>query len=263
MTEDIWQHLDEWLSKGGYPLEMQVARHFRDARWRVVQAEFYTDPDTQTSREIDLVAYRQADFDGRVVRMSLVVECKSTSRNPWVLFTDGSIRLPEGEQVTQNAASHYGTIVLRELSKVASFANLQMFQLPERPGYALREAFGGKADNAYKAVMSVTNAVAALSKEVGAVAEIMFPMVVIEGRLFECYLKEDNQPTFGEVNGGVLVWRRPVAQRPYAFVKVVTTAGLAELVGNADLAVTELLAHGKRIEQAMGRRARKPGNRRE
>ena len=54
MENDLEKRVADWLKTQGYPLEMRVASALREVGFDVSQSEYYNDPDTQTSREIDV-----------------------------------------------------------------------------------------------------------------------------------------------------------------------------------------------------------------
>jgi len=89
----IEEKLHTWLEAQGYPLEMRVAKAFQIAGARVIQSEYYTDPSTEESREIDVVADWQTRIDNLLVRVSFVIECKSSKDKPWILFVSPNVRL--------------------------------------------------------------------------------------------------------------------------------------------------------------------------
>ena len=64
-----------WLREGGYPLEFETARQLRGAGLAVEQGRHCTDPITQKSREVDVVA-RLMDPMSHGVRVYQVAECK-------------------------------------------------------------------------------------------------------------------------------------------------------------------------------------------
>lgn len=55
--KDIEKEIRKWLKNQGYPLEMKVASQFRDAGFDVTLSNYYTDPENQANREIDVVAF--------------------------------------------------------------------------------------------------------------------------------------------------------------------------------------------------------------
>src|SRR4051794_17961952 len=71
----------KWMLGSGFPLEMQTARAFRDRGFRVEQARYHRDPETQKLREVDVIATGANDG----VALTFVLECKDSSA-PWILL---------------------------------------------------------------------------------------------------------------------------------------------------------------------------------
>jgi hypothetical protein len=163
MAEDeLSGKVKAWIQIQGFPLEMQVAEAFLKAGFRTVQADYYTDPDTQTNREIDVVASSQADYGRHVVRLNVVAECKVSKDKPWVLLTSSRPKLSPTAQVAQQAANHSGEKLLMRAAKMEAYQRLALFRSPERPAYGVLQAFSSGNDAAYIASMSAAKAAAAL-----------------------------------------------------------------------------------------------------
>lgn len=82
----------QWLRDGGYPLEYETARMLRLAGWYAEQGRHYSDPrKPDVVRETDIVA--EAPITGPV-RFLLVVECKVSEDNPWVVLTSPTTPRP-------------------------------------------------------------------------------------------------------------------------------------------------------------------------
>jgi hypothetical protein len=225
----------EWLRTEGYPLEMQVAAAFRKSGFQTIQSEFYDDPDTGKPREVDVHASMQREIAATLVRVSFSVECKVSRDKPWVLFSTGDALLAEPATVAQRAATPLGQRFLYGLAWQKAMQRLPLFALPARPSYGLAQAFGG-ADRAYEAVMSAAKA-AAVSVREGAnshgLCEIVFPVVVLDGRLFEAFLAEDGSARTLETASGTLIWRQQIVGMPHTIVAIVTLADLDSFLRQA------------------------------
>jgi Holliday junction resolvase len=103
-----------WLNEQGYPLEMRVASALQQRGYRVVQSEYFFDPESGDSREIDVVAFKQKKTNGVLFRISLLIECKRSTDKPWILFTSGATHLADPARVTQRAANSLGRHFLHE-----------------------------------------------------------------------------------------------------------------------------------------------------
>jgi hypothetical protein len=91
---DLQQKVESWLNKTGYPLEMRVARAFRGIEekiaWYSEANTTYYDPETGTTREVDLRAFcmpTDSQEDGITISVDMDLECKSTT-TPWVILRE-------------------------------------------------------------------------------------------------------------------------------------------------------------------------------
>ncbi len=90
VSGDELEAVERWLEKSGHAFELRVARIFRTAGARPVDLSFpYTDKNTGVQREGDVLAhFRWESIQGVPASIEAVVECKSGSDKPWVLFYD-------------------------------------------------------------------------------------------------------------------------------------------------------------------------------
>ena len=244
----------EWLETQGYPFEMVVAREFQSAGFRVFQSDYYSDPETNTPREIDVIAYLQEDVGSCLVRISFCLECKSSQDKPWIIFTSEDIQLAPPARIVQRTASIFGTLLLKKLVSVKEVQSLNMFSLPQRAGYGITQAFTSGKDIPYEATVGAAKCAVAkalkadiVSKTQQPVCEIMFPIVVTNGKLFECHLNETNEVVISEIEMGVLVWRNPLARLPHTIIRISTVKDLPNLVQNAKEIALKLLNCKKEI----------------
>src|SRR5690348_1970744 len=90
MSDSGKESVAKWLRSQGYPLEMSVARAFRQAGFRVTQGRYYEDPQSHEWREIDVAASwaitRAGDTDVSRIAVTVAAECKLSRDKPWVLF---------------------------------------------------------------------------------------------------------------------------------------------------------------------------------
>lgn len=82
------------LQKSGFPLEIEVSSFLEERNWVVVSSPSYHDYDSQTRREIDLVAVRTLNVDSRgnkldpyELHLTLVMQCKKSTKYHWVFYT--------------------------------------------------------------------------------------------------------------------------------------------------------------------------------
>jgi hypothetical protein len=226
----------EWLSGQGFPLEMKVARHFGASDFDVIQSDYYSDPKTGVSREIDVHAYKQNEIGKLFLRLSALVECKAGASKPWIVFTSDTIQLADRARVTQRSASALGHYWLRQVSLNDKLAQLSIFQIPSRPGYGVTSAFSDRVDVPYTALMAAAGAADAEREKIdhyessSGFAVVQFPIVITEAPLFECFLAEDGGLELNEIDQSVIVWRNPVYRMPHCMVHLVQVSAMASFV---------------------------------
>jgi hypothetical protein len=238
--ETLEDRLNQWLETQGYPLEMAVAAAFQRAGYRVFQSDYYLDPESSDFRQVDVVARCQRDIEGILVRMTFAIECKLSRDKPWILFTSPQAVLAARASVAQRAASSIGQTLLWKLAPRAEIQDLPLLRLGNRCAYGMTQAFTSGEDVSLSASMSVAKAADARAREAtqatgvqGYFGEIIFPVIIIDGKLFECYLNADSEQMLQEVSQGVLVWRNQMVGMPHTIIHVVTLAGLDDFIAQA------------------------------
>ena len=215
--------ISEWLKDQGYPLEMLVAKKLQENRFRVFQSDYYSDHDSgNTSREIDIYAHKQTEIKGILFRITLVIECKYSSQKPWLLFSSKGTRIAKPAQVAQRVASNLGSIILMKLAHNKEIQDLPLFSLPNNCGYGITQAFTSGKDVPYEAITTaskcalskVSKANEAFDKQ-GPLAEIIFPIVIVDGKFFDCHLNDEFETEISEIECGHLVWRNQIAREPH------------------------------------------------
>lgn len=76
----------DWIARTGYRLEFQTAEQLRTSGLgSVFQGQFYPSPNSSDLREVDVVGSTPVPIRENVaVHITLIVECKYTSGTPWV-----------------------------------------------------------------------------------------------------------------------------------------------------------------------------------
>jgi hypothetical protein len=246
---ELESKIKTWLEEQGYPLEMRVACAFRRAGFRVVQSDYYKDPTSGTQREIDVVAHTDRHFEGLLVRVEFVIECKSSKSKPWLMFCASDQRLADPARVAQRPASQIASHGLHKLAQREDIQRLDLFSVTHPPAYGLTQAFTSGADVAYSALTTVSAAAAAAVIEANQysvpkrpVAQIVFPAVAVEGKLFSCVLQDDASIAVAEVQHGTLLWRNQAAGEPHTIVTLVVVSELSGFANRAFSAASQFLS---------------------
>ncbi len=236
MTDSIESNIKDWLKKQGYPLEMRVASAFQEQGFSITQSDYFRDPESDKYREIDVIASigTFADEERHILfNISFVVECKNSNEKPWLLFQGLSEGLSIGTEIALRQANEPGRVALLEMSLQEDMKTNELFKLPSRLSYGITRAFGDKADVPYEAVLATCKATNALAQrpEVWSenrisAGEIFFPVVLVEGKLFECFLNTKNEINLLQTNRGTLIFRNPAVGSDRTVVDVITLDGL-------------------------------------
>lgn len=232
----------EWLERGGYVLELEVARALN--RWGAVvdQGYHYTDPVSGKDREGDLRAWVPlnpgSDGDGPLHRLQLFIECKATNA-PWIFFVgeaSGAIGPWQPGRNTQNSCG----ICESTLAAVWEMGRAQ------HVAYAVTEKHNASAaDHAYQAVQQVTSSVIAEYIEdihwaghdtlLGETTDVAMPVVVTTSPLIACALDYSGGVTLREVDRILIRATRtevPAERGDGIHVAVVRAAALESLLGD-------------------------------
>jgi hypothetical protein len=192
-----------WLESQGYPLEMRAASIFRAAGFQVVQSESYVDQESGKLREVDFVCSH--DDEVGFVSTKIVVECKSGDK-PWIVFSS--------PHVLENYNRYFAYAILSSDMKSALLKceydlirrKLSWVEKPRRTGYSVVQAFKQNEDEAY----GVSQALVKAARAQLPIAEpavhpkqqfaTVFPVLVIDSPLFECYLGDKGSVQLAEVS---------------------------------------------------------------
>lgn len=232
MEKDLKKRVTDWLEKQGYPLEMRVASALRDVGFAVSQGEYYDDPDTKTSREIDVIAVKTDEYD--ILETSIVVECKRSADKPWVLFTSETHESGRDITLTYAVMSLSAREKLVKLSKKGfdkSMQDLLWLNKSKKTAYGMAVAFTKREDPAYKAALSALKAsisqnISSSYTNVTKSLRFIFPVIVIDGNLFEAYLDKKGNTVVREIDEGTVTYYREISKCPVSSVRIVTTKRL-------------------------------------
>ena len=93
MSEQL-RKAKEWVSKSGYPVELEVIDTLKGSSWDVMSSANYFDEDEAKWRELDIKAYRHVELGDAAaipnwsyrLRLTLVIQCKKSEKFAWVFF---------------------------------------------------------------------------------------------------------------------------------------------------------------------------------
>jgi hypothetical protein len=246
--DDLPEKLNDWLRREGYPFEMRVAQSFRKAGFHITQSDYYTDPETNTPREIDVVATAQRSTkDNLIFRIMFLIECKSSTDKPWLLFCGPEKNMAAPGRVAQRLASKIGMLVFHELANDKSVQQLALFSLRAPVGYGLTQTFKKDKDLAYAATCGIGNAAKAAAIRWNShphrdrIVELIFPVIAIDGRLFQSNLDETGEISVTEITWATLVWRNAMPPLSTTIIDVQTRTSIDSFAAQSFEAAHTLL----------------------
>lgn len=236
MKDELPGKIAKWLRVQGYPLEMTVAATLRREKFYTNQGFYYSDPETNTSREIDIIATKMVTFG--LLQVQFVIECKSSLDKPWVLFTSDSNELGKNlfhdyamlskladKKLKRKLFTGF-TDKNKENDKESIFSLRWLEKQSQAYGVAAAFSSGSSDDPAYKAIMSALKAALYLNRSQEEnnpySLRFIFPIVVLDGRLFETFLSSEGKAVIREVKEGFVSYFKTIAGFPCCAVHLVT-----------------------------------------
>lgn len=252
--------VNQWLQTSGAALELRVAAAFTGTlgSGQVQHARQYIDADSGLLREIDVVAiaHEQPEVSSDFLRLTAVIECKSSAANPWVAFSNGhqpaynnNAFLDHVRHRTARCGSDSLDMLGRRLLSpvgeryayhVADCANASRDQ--SKSGSSRNQAW-----DACRQVLAATDAVLRADPDVRTQVRYMslfLPVIVTAAPLFIAGLAGDGMPASEEVDS--LPWRAQSASSMapggvgYRWVWVVNERALDTFVGEFKSAISNL-----------------------
>jgi hypothetical protein len=210
MSTDAKAMVEKFLSENGYPFEMRVAKEFKKNGFGVGQSIYFPDPNTQITREIDLVAVWHKTMYNQSFNVIILIECKF-AKTPWILFSS----LTDGYDMCYSH-NEKGKRWLNHLVKEPYFKHF--FEVERHVGYGLtassKESEPQK-DNAYKAIQTL---ISFLKSEISIPKfsregyTLFIPIIAIKGKLFDAHLNNENEIVCNEIKEGQLFYNEGLSE---------------------------------------------------
>lgn len=206
MKEDLSTKIEDWLKTQGYTLEMYTAKAFQKANFKVAQSVHYLDSETNQAREIDLVCYYSKVVNGVTFNLTFVIECKGGKDKPWLVFKSNGTSNVHQLRLGYIDGTGNGLRLIRKLTSKRSKHNesITFFTQPSAPlGHGVTQAFTSGHDSTYSATMTSLKAIKYFidkyRRNKAKVCSLYFPLIIIDNRLFDVMLLEDNAIQINEV----------------------------------------------------------------
>lgn len=219
------------LIKTGFINELHIANKLNNANWKTSLNQSFQDIDTNTSREIDIVARKAGKTKCGMLSMSvhLVIECKKIEKYPWVIISN---------QIENSLYFHLypGWSIIHAGEKYMDGGGIFPPRLIDehfmrsnstRIGSAFHDAFkdSTEASQIFKAFMSACKAAVYKSKlydidkewsaykiEDPTRLDFFHPVVVVDGPLFEAFLDLKNELTVKRADWVPITYRHTSPQ---------------------------------------------------
>jgi hypothetical protein len=231
----------EWLEKQGYSLEMRAASAFRGAGFDPVrQSSYYTDTETNKSREMDVEAISVSRIG--FVDVRFFVECKSSDK-PWVLLCSTDTLRNYSRLFAFCAMSKRSLDIFAD----QHFDNPKFGRFPwfRKDGvigaYSFRQAFSKDVDSAYAAAMNVMKACydhVAENKRTLKAFYFAFPVIVVDTPLIRCTLDSRGELELEEVQEGEFLF---FGHEQGTCIRIVTIGHLPAFVSDAKRVADQLI----------------------
>lgn len=80
-------NIKKGIEKTGFRLEFDISNVLSKNGWNVINNKYYVDDQQETVREIDIVAYKATYVHKMYVYTVLILSCKKSEENAWVLLS--------------------------------------------------------------------------------------------------------------------------------------------------------------------------------
>lgn len=233
-TSDLLEKLNNWINTEGIPLEYYTSSVFIQNRFRVFQSDYVEEKGA--TREVDVLAFKDYESKGSLIRICNVIECKWTKDKPWIVFTSPTAHIANSACIAQTLGSKVGSSLLWHIAGESELYNLSLFVSKKSSGFSGRQAFSKDNDLFYNMVQSIINKTFLSVKEYDTSSQdpfkyiaIGFPIIVIDGLLFESHYINDNIE-LSEVKFSKIHWRGSSNWKLHATVTIVTKDYLSTFV---------------------------------
>lgn len=254
-NNDLVQNVSQWIKTQGYTLEMKVANAFERSGFGTTVSTWYTDYETKELREIDVIAENAYAVDtkfkkaSRLFAVSWHISCKTSYEKPWVIFLSGN-------RATAFSFTSIATFSFKEFlmnkNDITHWDDAfkdDPLLMPTKLGHGVAQAFS-TADLPYQAMMTAIKSCvyaaqipeyvvdSKTKKKVANFWSIAIPVVVVNTRLFECYIDREDCEHICEVEESCVIGRKIQFGKYLAWplVHIITAAKIDDFAKRAMIA---------------------------
>jgi hypothetical protein len=265
--------LKKWINGRGFPVETCCAREFARAGFSSVRGSRYEDPVSHKLREVDVLAFRasgspsiQRETDVMLV-FTIIAECKLVRQRSWVLFARPRLD-QSGAPRFRFHANALGNRFLSTLE--GNRFGMSSIAAVENESYDVREGPQTKpdvSDDSQDGLQQVLSAARARAGMYGTgtlgrvnIAEVIVPVVVLGGTMYECTPSMDDSAALRKVDLGLVTSTLWGAQSQDYSVIFATADGVSRLAVGLYVDAQTLFARSTELRSA-AREARAAGRR--
>jgi hypothetical protein len=244
--KEIKKKINDWLKDQGYPLEMSVASALRSCGFDVLQSSYYSDPENENAREIDVVA-SWPEATG-CIDISFVIECKVSKKKPWLLFSTKDTLKGVSRLFAYciHSGSAHSTLI-NKIGKGESFQDLPWMKKEGRTAYGITQAFTTGDDLTFKAATGVLKAAIArkneLSKRSWKPFVFVFPIIIVDGLLFECFFNNEGEVSIENLEKSFFFFPWHIADDVGTCVHILSYGGLEKFINDAKSIADSLMSY--------------------
>lgn len=217
MSKDLKTKIKEDLLKSGFPLELEISRKLEDREWNVLQNEYISEEEKDQEYEIDILGIKmfEKDINGTKFKLfpKLIIECKKAEKHPWVFFTREKQAVDKPHRLIKQVSNfgvnrpfrlpnHKFYYDFDYLGNEIDFIGLNTFSWKTKAtSYCQAFRDPNKENQVYKAIRSLLRNLRIIKNKQNKslsqgqwseiILEIYFPIIVLDGNLFEGYLDKE------------------------------------------------------------------------
>lgn len=194
--DDLRDNITREIESSGFPLEIKVSKQLNSLGWFVISNASYANEGEELRREIDVVARRKDAKLNPLVNV-LLIECKKSSKKPWVFFKQNKIST---DVFNFNIAAKAQGPVYRVFEKIAPkhFYSTTPICTYHFVASAKKDSKESKA--IHHAVAQVMNALNFYLNRENEYIEtynrgevvLFYPIIVFDGELFSAIVEEES-----------------------------------------------------------------------
>jgi hypothetical protein len=171
-----------------------------------------------------------------LIRVKYVIECKWTKGKPWIIFADRHHGISPITAIAQTPSNYLGDSCLLMLAKEESLHELHRFKCPDVRGFGGVRALTGDGQNREDVFFNTAKGIIDGAQWLASYydyhmppppkmpdsAVIVFPVIVIDGELFEAsYQESSGESMTNQVSASRLYWKGSTQRHLYNVIDIV------------------------------------------